>query len=146
MAIFARIGRLVRGFFGLFISGLEEKNPEALMDAAKQDFRNKMALYNRPSPAWPALPSDLKSQIKLKTDKAEELERRIWRITARETWSWPAPSRGNSRSSRPTCSMTPRNFRTRKTRIRTTCGRRSWRRRNSRTRFGGWKASSRRSA
>ena len=44
MAIFARLGRLVRGFFGLFISGLEEQNPEALMEAAKQDFRNKMAM------------------------------------------------------------------------------------------------------
>jgi hypothetical protein len=31
---------------GLFISGLEERNPEALMEAARQDFRNKMAQYN----------------------------------------------------------------------------------------------------
>ena len=31
MAIFARIGRLFRGFLGLFISGIEEANPEALM-------------------------------------------------------------------------------------------------------------------
>ena len=76
MAFFARIGRLVRGFFGLFISGLEEKNPEALMDAAKQDFRNKMALYNqavarmaegkRPPP-WPK-----KSQQKV-TDRATRM-------------------------------------------------------------------------
>jgi hypothetical protein len=33
--MFGRIGRLVRGFFGLFISGLEEANPEALMEAAR---------------------------------------------------------------------------------------------------------------
>ena len=44
--MFARIGRLVRGFFGLFISGLEEKNPEALMEAARQEFREKMTHYN----------------------------------------------------------------------------------------------------
>ena len=35
MAIFARLGRLVKGFFGLFISGLEERNPEALAVMAR---------------------------------------------------------------------------------------------------------------
>ena len=34
MAIFARVGRLVRGFLGIFIGGLEEKNPEALMESS----------------------------------------------------------------------------------------------------------------
>ncbi len=46
MAIFARIGRLFRGFLGLFISGIESRNPEALMEAARQDFRDKMVQYN----------------------------------------------------------------------------------------------------
>ena len=32
--MFARIGRLVRGFMSLFISGIEESNPEALIAAA----------------------------------------------------------------------------------------------------------------
>ena len=44
--MFARIGRLFRGFFGLFISGIEEANPEALMEAARQEFRTKMTQYN----------------------------------------------------------------------------------------------------
>ena len=39
--MFARIGRLFRGFFGLFISGIEEANPEALMEAARQEFRTE---------------------------------------------------------------------------------------------------------
>jgi len=77
MAIFARIGRLVRGFFGLFISGLEEQNPEALMDAAKQDFRNKMALYNTAVARMAGIAERLKSQIKTKTLKADDLTRRI---------------------------------------------------------------------
>ena len=42
----ARIGRLVRGFLSLFISGIEEANPEALMEAARQEFRDKMTQYN----------------------------------------------------------------------------------------------------
>jgi phage shock protein A len=77
MAIFARIGRLVRGFFGLFISGLEEANPEALMDAAKQDFRNKMALYNQALARMAGIAERLKSQIKTKSLKQDELEKRI---------------------------------------------------------------------
>ena len=44
--MFARIGRLLRGFFGLFISGVEEANPEALMEAARQEFRDRMSQYN----------------------------------------------------------------------------------------------------
>ena len=40
--MFWRIGRLFRGFLGLFISGIEEANPEALMEAARQEFRQKI--------------------------------------------------------------------------------------------------------
>ena len=39
--MFSRIGRLFRGFLGLFISGIEEANPEALMEAARQEFRRR---------------------------------------------------------------------------------------------------------
>ena len=77
MALFSRLGRLVRGFFGLFISGLEERNPEALMDAAKQDFRNKMALYNQALARMAGIAERLKSQIKQKSTRGQDLERRI---------------------------------------------------------------------
>ena len=77
MAFFARIGRLVRGFFGLFVSGLEEANPEALMESAKQDFRNKMAQYNTALARMAGIAERLKVQIKAKSSKAQELERRI---------------------------------------------------------------------
>jgi phage shock protein A len=77
MALFARLGRLVRGFFGLFISGLEEKNPEALMDAAKQDFRNKMALYNQALARMAGIAERLKSQIKTKSIREDDLTKRI---------------------------------------------------------------------
>lgn len=77
MAIFARIGRLFRGFVGLFISGIEEGNPEALMEAARQEFRDKMAQYNQALARMAGLAERLKSQIKTKTNKAQELERRI---------------------------------------------------------------------
>lgn len=77
MAVFARIGRLFKGFLGLFVSSLEEKNPEALMEAARQDFRDRMAQYNSALARMAGIAERLKMQIKTKSTKAQELERRI---------------------------------------------------------------------
>ncbi len=77
MAFFARIGRLFRGFFGLFIRGLEERNPEALMESARDEFRTKMAHYNEALARMAGIAERLKSQIKMKTTRAQDLERRI---------------------------------------------------------------------
>jgi phage shock protein A len=77
MAIFARIGRLFRGFISLFVSGLESSNPEALMEAARQEFRDKMAQYNMALARMAGVAERLKSQIKTKSTKAQDLERRI---------------------------------------------------------------------
>src|SRR5262245_37522928 len=75
--MFGRIGRLFRGFLSLFISGLEERNPEALMEAARQEFRQKMAQYNMALARMAGVAERLKSQIKGKAQRAQELERRI---------------------------------------------------------------------
>ena len=77
MAIFARIGRLFSGFLSLFVSGIEQRNPEALMEAAKQEFRDRMAQYNMALARMAGIAERLKSQIKNKTIKAQDLERRI---------------------------------------------------------------------
>src|SRR4029079_16090718 len=75
--MFARIGRLLRGFFGLFISGLEEANPEALMEAARQDFRTKMTQYNLALAKMAGVAERLRSQVSMKATQAEDLERRV---------------------------------------------------------------------
>ena len=77
MALVARISRLFRGFLGLFVSGLEERNPEALMEAAREDFRSKMAQYNMALAQMAGVAERLKNQIKGKTTRAQDLERRI---------------------------------------------------------------------
>ncbi len=77
MAIFARIGRLFRGFLGIFIRGLEERNPEALMEAAREEFREKMTQYNMALARMAGVAERLKSQIRSKSQRAQELERRI---------------------------------------------------------------------
>jgi phage shock protein A len=75
--MFARLGRLVRGFFGLFISGIEQANPEALMEAARQEFRTKMTQYNLALAKMAGVAERLKSQVNVKASKAQDLERRI---------------------------------------------------------------------
>ncbi len=75
--MFARIGRLFRGFLGLFISGIEEQNPEALMEAARQEFRTKMTQYNLALAKMAGVAERLKAQVRQKATRAQELERRI---------------------------------------------------------------------
>jgi phage shock protein A len=77
MGLFARIGRLFRGWFGQGVSSLENANPEALMEAAKGDFRTKMAQYNTALARMAGIAERLKVQIKTKSTKGQELERRI---------------------------------------------------------------------
>src|SRR5262245_52436312 len=72
-----RLSRLLRGFLGLFISGLEERNPEALMEAAREEFRAKMTQYNLALARMAGVAERLKSQVKTKAARAQELERRI---------------------------------------------------------------------
>ena len=77
MAMMARIGRLLRGFVGLFISGLEEANPEALLEAARQEFREKTVRYNFALARMAGVAERLKGQVKGKAVRAQDLERRI---------------------------------------------------------------------
>jgi phage shock protein A len=77
MAVLVRLKRLFRGLVGLFISGIEERNPEALMEAARQEFRDKMAQYNSALARMAGVAERLKSQVKGKTIRAQDLERRI---------------------------------------------------------------------
>jgi len=72
-----RLSRLFRGFLGLFISGLEERNPEALMEAGRQEFRSKITQYNAALAQMAGVAERLKNQIKGKTTRAQDLERRI---------------------------------------------------------------------
>jgi len=45
MGFFARLGRLIRGFFSLFIGGLEEKNPHAMLEDLKNQLNAAKIRY-----------------------------------------------------------------------------------------------------
>jgi phage shock protein A len=45
--MFVRIGNLFRGFLSLFISGIERRNPEALLELEQQNLRQQVASFNQ---------------------------------------------------------------------------------------------------
>lgn len=77
MGILSRLGRLFSGFVSLLVGSAERSNPEALMEAARQEFRGKIAQYNMALARMAGLAERLKSQVKTKTVRAQDLERRI---------------------------------------------------------------------
>ena len=45
--MFSRLGNLIRGFFSLFISGIERRNPEALLELEQENLRKQIAQFNQ---------------------------------------------------------------------------------------------------
>ncbi|MGB0774670.1 MAG: PspA/IM30 family protein, partial [Akkermansiaceae bacterium] len=68
--MFKRIGNLIKGFFGLFIGGLEKRNPEALLEVEKENLRKQIAEFNSGLATHAGLVEKLISQ-KRKLDKEE---------------------------------------------------------------------------
>jgi len=71
--MFKRLSNLVRGFLGLFISGIEKKNPEALLEVEKENLRKQIAEYNQGLAAHAGLCERLVSQIKRQENEEREL-------------------------------------------------------------------------
>lgn len=62
--MFKRIGNLFRGFLGLFIGGIEKRNPEALLDVEKENLRKQISEFNHGLATHAALVEKLISQTK----------------------------------------------------------------------------------
>jgi len=70
--MFQRIINLFRGFIGLFISGLERQNPEALLEVEKENLRRQIANYNQGLAAHAGLCERLMAQVrKLESDERD---------------------------------------------------------------------------
>jgi len=59
-----RIINLLKGFLGLFIGGIERKNPEALLELEKENLREQVAKYNQGLASHAGLCERLMSQVK----------------------------------------------------------------------------------
>ncbi len=68
--MFKRIGNLIKGFFGLFIGGIEKNNPEALLEVEKENLRKQISEFNKGLATHAALVEKLFSQAK-RLDKEE---------------------------------------------------------------------------
>src|SRR6266436_9692981 len=62
--MFKRLGNLIKGFFGLFVSGLEKQNPEALLEVEKENLRQQIGQYNQGLAAHAGLCERLITQVK----------------------------------------------------------------------------------
>lgn len=71
--MFKRIGNLVKGFLSLFISGLERRNPEALLELEKENLRKQIAQYNQGLASHAALCERLMSQIRKQESEERDL-------------------------------------------------------------------------
>jgi phage shock protein A len=75
--MFQRLANLIRGFFGLFISGIEKQNPEALLEVETENLRKQISQYNLGLASHAGLCERLMSQV-----KKLELEQRDLRAKA----------------------------------------------------------------
>ena len=62
--MFKRLGNIIRGFFSLFVSGLEKQNPEALLEVEKNNLRAQIGQYNQGLASHAALCERLISQVR----------------------------------------------------------------------------------
>jgi phage shock protein A len=75
--MFGRIANLFRGFLSLFISGMEKRNPEALLEVEKENLRTQIAQYNQGLAAHAGLAERLMTQVKRGERDEQELRARV---------------------------------------------------------------------
>jgi len=62
--MFKRIGNLIKGFFGLFVGGLEKRNPKALLEVEKENLRKQISKFNQGLASHAGLVEKLISNVK----------------------------------------------------------------------------------
>ena len=72
--MFRRIANIFRGFLGLFVSGMEKRNPEALLEVEKENLRKQIAQFNQGLAAHAGLCEKLISQVKRQEKEEAELK------------------------------------------------------------------------
>jgi len=71
--MFRRLGNLFYGFIGLFISGLERQNPEALLEVEQENLRKQIGKFNSGLAAHAGLVERLISQVRKLESEDNEL-------------------------------------------------------------------------
>ena len=74
--MFQRLSNLIRGFFSLFISGLERQNPEALLEVEQENLRKQIGQYNQGLATHAGLCERLISQVQQLENEQRDLRAR----------------------------------------------------------------------
>jgi len=74
--MFQRLSNLIRGFFSLFISGLEKQNPEALLEVEQENLRKQIGQYNQGLATHAGLCERLISQVRQLENEQRDLRAR----------------------------------------------------------------------
>jgi len=70
--MFRRLSNLIRGFFSLFVSGLERQNPEALLEVEQENLRKQIGQYNQGLASHAGLCERLIAQVRqLETEQRD---------------------------------------------------------------------------
>lgn len=62
--MFRRLSNIFRGFIGLFVSGIEKRNPEALLELEKENLRKQITQFNQGLAAHAGLCEKLIAQVR----------------------------------------------------------------------------------
>jgi phage shock protein A len=70
--MFGRIANLFKGFLSLFVSGIERRNPEALLELEQENLRKQVGNFNQGLASHAGLAERLMSQVrKLETEQKD---------------------------------------------------------------------------
>lgn len=72
-----RLLNLIKGFFGLFVSGLEKNNPEALLELEKENMRKQIASFNNGLEEHAGLVESLAAQAKKLDSEENDLRLKV---------------------------------------------------------------------
>ena len=75
--MFRRIGNLFRGFIGLFISGVERRNPEALLEVEQENLRKQIGQFNQGLASHAALCERLMAQTRTLEAEEKDLKSKV---------------------------------------------------------------------
>ncbi len=74
--MYYRVANLLKGFFSLFLKGLERRNPEALLELEQEELRKQVANFNQGLAAHAGLCERLMGQVRKLESEQKEIRAR----------------------------------------------------------------------
>jgi phage shock protein A len=75
--MFGRIANLFKGFLSLFVSGIERRNPEALLELEQENLRKQIGNFNQGLASHAGLSERLMSQVRKLESEQKELRAKV---------------------------------------------------------------------